>query len=113
MQRSRQRDELRELQDADGAATHPVAVCQIALSLDLAVCCDLVAYHERPTRPTEFPIARMLTPAKTIDKDSSAEAEQLVKAAVEKAAAHKAPDDIFASIDTAATARFLPTSCSR
>ena len=36
VQRSRQRDELRELQDADGAATHPVAVCQIALSLDLA-----------------------------------------------------------------------------
>ena len=41
----------------------------------------------------------MLTPAKTTDKDSS-EAEALVKAAVEKTAAHKAPDDIFASIDT-------------
>ena len=32
VQRSRQRDDLRELQDADGAATHYFAVWEIALS---------------------------------------------------------------------------------
>ena len=41
MQRSRQRDDLRELQDADGAATHP-AVWRWR-SLDLRV---LAALHQ-------------------------------------------------------------------
>ena len=41
MQRSRQRDDLRELQDADGTATHPFAVWEIASPPSCS--CDLVA----------------------------------------------------------------------